>query len=203
MRQRFITTQELDTGYGAKLAPVIEPELGGKAIEGLGVNLAPSGFALGEQRRGLTIPGRRKTRHRMEGQRLIRKAGPAAQLPIAILSGYDSAYFARPALVEGQGPAQLDIDDLDGARIRAPQPRRGERHLEDRGGGQHRHALDRMIGQPGQHFRIEMVEPERYRPLLPKAEQRMVEGRIYRIDALDRPLKREALLLPRVQRQRA
>src|SRR5207237_7650227 len=41
--QRFIATQELDSGDGAKLAPVIEPELGGKAIERLGVNLAPSG----------------------------------------------------------------------------------------------------------------------------------------------------------------
>src|SRR5260370_4569069 len=110
-------------GYGAKLAPVIEPELGGKAIEGLGVNLAPSGFALGEQRRGLTIPGRRKTRHRMEGQRLIRKAGPAAQLPIAILSGHDSAYFARPPLVEAQGPAQLHTDSFHAPPLRAPHPR--------------------------------------------------------------------------------
>ena len=59
--------------------------LAGKAIEGLGVNLAPSGFALGEQRRGLTVPGGRETRHRMERQRLIRQAGPAAQLPIAQL----------------------------------------------------------------------------------------------------------------------
>ena len=99
--QRFIATQELDSGDGAKLAPVIEPELGGKAIESLGVNLAPSGFALSEQRRGLTVPGCRETRHRMEGQRLIGKAGPTAQLPIAILSGHDSAYFARPPLVEG------------------------------------------------------------------------------------------------------
>ncbi len=203
VRQRFIATQELDSGDGAKLAPVIEPELGGKAIEGLGVNFAPSGFALGEQRRGLTVPGGRETRHRMERQRLIRKTGPAAQLPIAILSGHDGAYFARPPLVEGQRSTQLDIDDFDGARIRAAQPRRGERHLEDRGGGQHRHALDGMIGQPGQHFRIEMVEPERYRPLLPKAEQRMVEGRIDRIGAFDRPLEPEALLLPRIQRQPA
>src|SRR5579862_4961994 len=146
------------------------------------------------------IPGCRKTRHRMEGERLIDKAGPAAKLPIAVLSGDDGAYFARSPLVERQRPPQLDIDDLDGARIRTPQPCRGERHLEDGGGGKYRHALDRMIGEPRQHFRIEMVEPERHRTLLPKAEQRMVEGRVHRIGAFDRPLEPEALFLPRIKR---
>src|SRR5579863_9411575 len=60
-----------------------------------------------------------------------------------------------------------------------------------------------MVGEPRQHFRIEMVEPERYRPLLPKPEQRMVEGWVDRIGDLDRPLEPEALLLPRIQRQPA
>src|SRR5260370_38739499 len=48
-----------------------------------------------------------------------------------------------------------------------------------------------------------MVEPERYRPLLPKAEKRMVERRIYRIGGLDCPLEPEALLLPGIKRQPA
>ena len=60
-----------------------------------------------------------------------------------------------------------------------------------------------MVADPRQHLIVEMVDPARYRTALTKAEKRVLEGRIYRIGALGRQAKPEALAVPRVERQPA
>ena len=46
-----------------------------------------------------------------------------------------------------------------------------------------------MVGEPGQDFRIEMVEPGWHRPVLAKPEQQMVGQRVYLIVLFNRRSK--------------
>ena len=139
----------------------------------------------------------------MSRQRFVRQARATAELPIVLVSAQHGAQLARMPGIERQRAAQLDIGDLKGLSAWALRPYRRQRHFENGGGRQYRHALDRMIGEPRQHFGVEMIQPERHRPRLPKSEQRMRVGRIGQVRAFDRMRKPAAFSLPRIERQAA
>ena len=139
----------------------------------------------------------------MNRERFVRQPHAARQLPIPFLGADQGAHFAHSTLVEWQRAAHLEIAQFEYGRVRPLQSRSSASHLQNPSRRKDRHAFDRMVADPRQDSLVQMVDPARYRTALTKAEKRVLEGRIYRIDGLGRQAKPEALAIPRIDRQPA
>ncbi len=173
----FIIGKQLDPLDGAEPLAVVEPELCGEPIEDGAFDLARRRLALRAMLLRFILWRRHQPRYGVQRQRLVGEARPAAQLPIPVLGGEQAPHFARAALLEWQRPPQFEIEEFQRSRLGAPRARRRQRHLDDRGGRQHRDALDGVVGEPRQQLGVEVVQPKRYRCALAEPEQRMIKNR--------------------------
>ena len=198
---RLIRGEDRDPPDGAESRPVIETEPRGEAVQRLGVDLAPR--RPGNKAGRLAVGGGDDPGDGMYGGNFLGKPRPAAQLPIAVLGFEAGAQFAGLALVERQRAAQLDIGDFQRPRLGPADARRRERHLQHRGGREHRHALNRVVGEPGQEVAVEVLSQAGSGPGCAKAEQRVEELRVDDVRPLDGDLVPEALALKRRRGQAA
>src|SRR5262249_56093013 len=97
MGPRFAAPWQLDAPDGAKRRAVVEPELGGTLVEGIGIDHALDRRGAGEPRWRLPLPGRDEPCDGMEGQRLVRQAQATAQLPVSLLFCHEGAYLPPSA----------------------------------------------------------------------------------------------------------
>src|SRR5262249_7715275 len=158
----------------------------GKVIKRLAIDLTPSRSAFRPLKAPPRFGDRADSSDGVHCQRFARQPRAARQLPVTLFRDERGAQLAHPALIEGQGSTDFEIEYFERRRVRPPIPGSRKRHLDYRSGREDWHSLHRMVGDPRQHLLVEMMYPTRCRAALAETENWVIVRRIYRIGCLGR-----------------
>ena len=196
MDDRGVRGNDLDIIDCSEPTAIIQPSALRQSIKGLRVDSRPVRRAFGPAQNRLSFGRRRDPTDGVNCERLTRQARTASQLPVTVFGDEGRAQFAHPSFIERKRAPHFDIEDFQNRGLRPAPSRCRERGFEYRRSREDRHPLDRVVGDPGQHLLVEMIEPVGYRTALPETEQRVVAGRVFQIAGFYRFVQPEPPSLP-------